>query len=57
MRRRIRKFADREQTHNQTNKEHRRIEIGPFKNDNEYIYDGKEICESLKCTKAFHVIA
>ena len=26
----------------------RRIEIGPFKNDNEFIYDGKEICESLK---------
>ena len=25
----------------------RRIEIRPFKRDNEFIYDGKEICESL----------
>ena len=26
----------------------RRNEIGPFKKDGKYIYDGKEICESLK---------
>ena len=26
----------------------RRNEIGPFKKDGEFIYDGKEICESLK---------
>ncbi|MCP4337021.1 MAG: hypothetical protein GY679_04215, partial [Mycoplasma sp.] len=26
----------------------RRIEIGPFKKDKEFIYDGKEICECLK---------